>query len=148
MSVLFDLVMADEGAAERIGTTEDIYDEFRVLPTNMLDPLTMNALFSLIDPVSPDIESWDTPLYDDKEGLYVFQLPRHFFEKLAPLPESDRDSLAKRWTQTEDVRSTYQLDRLPPEEVAIGIRNLEDEMCVFAREVTEAGKQVFLRVVV
>jgi hypothetical protein len=147
MSVLFDLIMADEGAAEDIGTTENIYEEFRVLPTKMLDPLSLRALFSLIDPASTDIESWIAPLYEEEEGVWVFQLPPYFIEKLASLLESERSSLAKRWGQTEELRGTYELDRRPPEEVAVGIRKLVDETCAFAFEAREKGKQVFLRVV-
>jgi hypothetical protein len=53
MGVLFDLVIADEGAAEAIGTTEHLFDDFRVFPTKLLDQVTLDGLFSLMDPTSP-----------------------------------------------------------------------------------------------
>ncbi len=57
MGVLFDLVLADEGTAEAVGTSQQLFEDYRVLSTKMLDHVTLDGLFALPDPASTDIES-------------------------------------------------------------------------------------------
>jgi hypothetical protein len=144
MGVLCDLVIANPGAAEAIGTTQRLFDDFRVFPTKLLDPVTLSGLFSLLDPAAPDRESWwEIPLYEEEE-LWVYQLPAHFVEKLAHLLESERNTLVRQWAQTDEMVLFY--DRTSPSDREAAVRQLVDEMCLFVFEATEKGQLVFLRV--
>jgi hypothetical protein len=146
MGVLFDLVMADEGAAEAIGATDHLFEDFRVFPTKMLDPVTLDGLFSLLDPASPEIEVWwEVPLYEAEDVLWVYQLPDHFVEMLASLLENERFSLAQRWAQTEELGHFY--EEISPEEKAADVRKLVDELSAFAFDTIEKDKHVYLRVI-
>ena len=145
MGVLCDLVIADQGAAEAIGTTQRLFDTFRVFPTKLLDPVTLSGLFSLIDPASPEIESWwEVALYEEEE-LWVYQLPAHFVEKLAHLLESERSTLARQWAQTDEIEWFY--DHASPVEIEADLSRFVNDLCLFAYEATENGKHIFLRVV-
>jgi hypothetical protein len=146
MGVLFDLVIADDGAAEAVGTTDHLFENFRVFPTKMLDQVTLDGLFSLLDPASAEIESWwKVPLYEAEDVLWVYQLPHHFVEMLASLLENERSRLAQRWAQTGELDQFYDR-KLSPEEKAADIRKLVDEMSAFAFDAVERGKCVFLRI--
>jgi hypothetical protein len=145
MGVIFDLVIADEGDAEAIGTTEHLFRDYRVFSTKMLDPVTLDELFTLIDATSPDIESWwERPLFEEEE-LSIFQLPPYFVEKLAGLLEHERASLAQRWSQTEEVQNFYHwFSNLAGEEVTADVGILVDKISAFAFDATERDKRVFL----
>lgn len=149
MGVLFDLVIAEEGAAEEIGKTERLFEDFRVFPTKMLDPVTVDGLFSLIDPTSSDIESWSqAPLYETEDVLWVYQWPPCFVERLANLLESERDDLAQRWSQTEEVQNFYHwFSDLSPSEVTADVGNFVNDLCLFASEAVEGRKCIFLRII-
>ncbi len=145
MGVLYDLVIADEGAAKAIGTTKRLFEDFRVFPTKMLDPVTLDGLFSLIDPASPEIESWwKDPLYEEEE-LSVYQLPPFFIDKLSHLLEQERSQLAQRWGQTEEMQCFYKMYDLTSAEIDADTSNLVDDLCWFASEANERGKRIFLR---
>jgi hypothetical protein len=113
-------------------------------PTKLLDQVTLDGLFSLMDPTSPGLEAWwEVPLYGEEE-LWVYQLPPYFIEKLAHLLESERSRLAKQWGQTEELRAAYAMIANPKRQPQTG--KLE-EICAFASEATERGKHVFLRAI-
>lgn len=147
MGVLFDLVIADEGAAEAVGRAERLFDHFRVLPTKILDHVTLDQLFLLIDSGSVDIGSWwEVPLFEEEE-LVVHQLPPYFVERLACLPENERADLARRWGQTEELQHFYEMYQRSTEAKLAEVRDLLDELCGFSLEATESGKCIFLRCV-
>jgi len=149
MGVLFDLVIAEEGTAEEIGRTERLFEDFRVFPTKMLDPVTVDGLFSLLDPASSDIESWwQAPLYETEDVLWVYQWPPCFVERLANLVESERNDLAQRWSQTEEVQNFYRgFSDLSPSDVASDVGNFVNDLCLFASEAVEGRKCIFLRII-
>ncbi|MCD4686204.1 MAG: hypothetical protein K8S97_09730 [Anaerolineae bacterium] len=147
MGVLFDLVLADKESAAAIGTSKQLFEDFRVFPTKMLDQVTLDSLFALCDPTATDIESWgQTPLFAAGE-VSVFQLPPYFIKKLARLPKNERMNLAKRWGQTGKLRVYFRFSRLTPEEIATTIEHMVDNLCDFACEAVNQSKRVFLRCV-
>ena len=145
MGIICDLVIADDGAAGAIVTAENIWDTYRVYPTKLLDPVTLDGLFTLLDPGSPDVGAWwDVPLAERDERV-VFQLPAVFVAQLAALTPGQRHDLAWRWwQQSEELALAYKFTRLAPDDIAANVLTLVDGVCAFLREAVEAGQRVYL----
>jgi hypothetical protein len=145
MGIICDLVIANEGAAEAIITAESRFDAFRVFPTKLLDPVTLDGLFALLDPESPGLGVWwDAPLAERDEQI-VCQLPPALTARLASLTPGQRHDLAWRWwQQSEELALAYRYTRLSPDAIAANILSLVDEVCAFLREAVDAGQRVYL----
>lgn len=145
MGIICDLVIADEGAAQVIATADNLWDAYRVYLSKLLDPVTLDGLFALLDPQSPDLGAWwDTPLAEQDEHV-VCQLPPAIVARLAALPPGQRHDLAWRWwQQSEELALAYKFTRLSPDAIAAEVLALVDEVCAFLREAVEGGQRVYL----
>ena len=145
MGIICDLVIADEGAAGAIVTAENLWGAYRVYPTKQLDPVTLDGLFALLDPESPDLGVWwDVPLAEQDEQV-VFQLPAAFVAHLAALTPGQRHDLAWRWWQaSEELALAYKFTHLTPDDIVAEILALVDGVCAFVREAVDAGQRVYL----
>ena len=144
MGIICDLVIADEGAAQAIVTADNLWDTYRVYQTKLLDPVTLDGLFALLDPPSPDLGAWcDTPLAERDEQA-VCQLPPAIVARLAALTPGQRHDLAWRWWQSEELALAYKFTRLSPDEIAGEVLALVDGVCAFVREAVEGDQRVYL----
>ncbi len=134
-----------KGPAGAILAADNLWETYPTYQTKLLDPVTLDGLFALLDPESPEIETWwDTPLAEEEEQA-VYQLPPALVARLAGLSEAERHDLAWRWwQQSEELALAYKFSGLKPEEIVADIRDLVDEVCAFLRQAVEAGQRVYL----
>jgi hypothetical protein len=139
MGIICDLVIADEGAAEAILAADNLWETYPTYQTKHFTPVTLDELFALLDPESPDLGAWwEAPLAEQEEQA-VYGLPPTPVARLAGLTEPERRDLAWRWWQSDAMVLAYKYSRLMPEEIVMDVRVWVDEICAFLRRAVEAG---------
>ncbi len=145
MGIICDLVIADEEAAGAILAADNLWETYPTYQTKLLDPVTLDELFALLDPQSPEIATWwQTPLATEQDEAAVYGLPPALIARLAGLTEPERRDLAWRWWQSASMVLAYKDSRLMPEEIVADVRVWVDEVCAFLRQAVEAGQRVYL----
>ena len=144
MAILTDLIIAGEGAAEIVIDQEAWPEDFPVLCAKILFYTTLETLFELVDPTSPDVRNWSRPLAERDSAVWVNQLPPYFVERLAQLPDAEISQLATGLSQDELFRDNFFGSAPLGSEDMDFLNGFLREVCVFLRQAVESGKCVYL----
>jgi hypothetical protein len=138
MGILTDLVVGDDGDAEKIVNTQVPSQAFGGVDIKGIDTVKFSALHSIltgrpIDELLPVYQPAATASHDE---AWVFVIPTELVTRLANLTAAERQSVAERWFQTD----AFRLDRWNVQSVT----TVMEKICAEATKASSSQRTLFV----
>lgn len=138
MSVLVNIVIADEGDAEAIGASPKPVADWRGIEARGLDPAKFAMLHSILtgETFEEAEAEYGAAYAASDEGPWVIRIPGEAVEKLAAMEEDVLGQVGAELAATE----VFEIDGWPPDEV----QAILAELAALAESAVAQGKALFV----
>ncbi len=139
MGVLTDILIVDEGEAEKVAAASAPTGRWKGMAAKGLDQVKLAKLWALLEDRSPadePDEEFTLLAQQSDEGPWVFRIPPALTELLARLDDGRVRSKARDWAAIEE----FEADGWSGEEVRAALA----ELCGLAREATKQETSLLL----
>jgi hypothetical protein len=138
MSLLVNIVIADEDDFEAIGESQHPVEEWSGIQARDIDTTKIATLHCLLtgDSFEEALSRYEPVYVSAEEGAIVIRIPDELVEKLAYLDEDALDSVGEELAATEE----FELTGWPTQEVM----TLVEELAALAQQADSNGEAMFV----
>lgn len=138
MSLLVNIVIADEDDIEAIGESQHPVEEWSGIQARDIDTTKIATLHCLLtgDSFEEALSRYEPVYVSSEEGAIVIRIPDELVEKLAYLEEDALDNVGEELAATEE----FELTGWPVQEVM----TLVEELAALAQQADSNGEAMFV----
>lgn len=111
MGVLTDIFIASPEEAEKLGLSEDTFEDFKGIFAKGQSTVTLESLHEIIAAKDgTKAEDISMIFSADEEGPWVLEIPIGLSRSLAALKGQDLSEISAKWSRTEEMQMDYDPD--------------------------------------